>query len=103
MVVTAVDFTIEVDVIASTTTSFDSDSILCMSPFYTTCDWANWLIEPDDVRAFENALRIDGYRKELFTKKVIPFAQVSSPKEFKKYIYKLKIKHRDWMNKQSNG
>jgi len=87
--------------ITATTSTFDFGPSV-VSPLFLMCDPSYWFTEAEDLRDYLNALRMDGYRKEIFTTKPI-LANGYTRKEFRKSDYKLKIKHRNWKNKELNN
>jgi len=76
--------------------------VVTPTPIFLMCDSSYWFKEPEDLKDFLNALRIDGYRKEIFTKKTI-LPNGFTRKEFRKSDYNLKMKHRNWKNQELNN
>lgn len=67
-------------------------------PSISFCDWANWFQEKKDMLDFQNELRIDGYRRDLFEEKPL-LTQAHVANQFKNYDKRLKVQ-RNWKNKE---
>jgi len=88
--------------ITATGSTFEFVSVT-PSTLFLMCDSSYWFKEPEDLRYFLNNLRIQGYRKDLFDDNKIQLPMGISTKQFRKSDYNLKMKHRNWKNKELNN
>lgn len=94
----AIAFTCEVTLSTASTTIGTSDYIQC--PTLSFCEWASWFQDKQDLLDYQNELRIDGYRKDLFnSSQKNNHGLHSVQNQFKNYDKRLKME-RNWRGKE---